>query len=146
MTIAVWWLCVQNASYAWLFQDLFGICLCVLFLSVIKLSSLRVASLLLCMAFCYDIFFVFISPHLFGESVMVRVATGKALTKDADYCRSTRRQGLPVLSLLMLLLLPRFDGLSGYTMLGLGDIVLPGLLVAFARAATPALSREDTSR
>ena len=133
VSIAIWWLCVQNASYAWLFQDLFGICLCVLFLSVIKLSSLRVASLLLCMAFCYDIFFVFISPHLFGESVMVRVATGKAPTKDADYCekypddKDCQSQSLP-----MLLLLPRFDGLSGYTMLGLGDIVLPGLLVAFA--------------
>jgi signal peptide peptidase-like protein 2B len=86
--VAVWWLCVQNASYAWLFQDLFGICLCVLFLSVIKLSSLRVASLLLCMAFCYDIFFVFISPHLFGESVMVRVATGKAPRKMPIIARS----------------------------------------------------------
>ena len=123
---------MQNASYAWLFQDLFGICLCVLFLSVIKLSSLRVASLLLCMAFCYDIFFVFISPHLFGERDGA-VATGKAPTKDADYCekypddKDCQSQSLP-----MLLLLPRFDGLSGYTMLGLGDIVLPGLLVAFA--------------
>ena len=33
----------------------------------------------------------------------------------------------------MLLLLPRIDDYTGgYTMLGLGDIVLPGLLVAFA--------------
>ena len=33
----------------------------------------------------------------------------------------------------MLLLLPRIaDYMGGYTMLGLGDIVLPGLLVSFA--------------
>ena len=130
VTLAIWWLCVQHASYAWLFQDLFGICLCVLFLNVIKLSSLKVATLLLCMAFFYDIFFVFLSPLLFGESVMVRVATGKTPTKDADYCEKypddadCRSSSLP-----MLLLLP--SG-GGYTMLGLGDIVLPGLLVAFA--------------
>jgi signal peptide peptidase-like 2B len=55
-------------------------CLCVLFLQVIKLPNLKIASLLLSLAFFYDIFFVFISPLFFEESVMVRVASGK---KDA---------------------------------------------------------------
>ena len=31
--------------------------------------------LLLSLAFCYDIFFVFLSPYFFEESVMVKVAT-----------------------------------------------------------------------
>ena len=43
-------------------------CLCVLFLSVIRFSNMKVAALLLSMAFLYDIFFVFISP-LFFRSV-----------------------------------------------------------------------------
>ena len=59
-------------------------CLCVLFLNVIKLNSLRVAAMLLSMAFCYDIFFVFLSPYFFEESIMVKVATGKGPSKDAD--------------------------------------------------------------
>ena len=67
-------------------QDLFGMCLCVLFLSVIRFSNMKVAALLLSMAFLYDIFFVFISPYFFSESVMVKVATGNQPTADPDYC------------------------------------------------------------
>jgi hypothetical protein len=71
-----WFVTRQEWEFAFLLQDTFGCCLCVLFLGTIRLPSLRVASLLLCMAFFYDIFFVFISPLLFNESVMVKVATG----------------------------------------------------------------------
>ena len=69
----------ENAGdYAvyWILQDLFGACMCVLFLSVIRLPSLRVATFLLIAAFFYDIFFVFISPLVFNKSVMIHVATG----------------------------------------------------------------------
>jgi hypothetical protein len=48
----------------------------VVFLSVIRLSNIKVATILLSMAFLYDIFFVFISPYFFQESIMVKVATG----------------------------------------------------------------------
>ena len=47
-------------------------CLVVLFLGVIRLSNIKVATLLLSMAFAYDIFFVFISPYFFSQSVMVK--------------------------------------------------------------------------
>ena len=44
----------------------------------LKLScySLRVGSCLLWAAFVYDVFFVFISPMIFGSSVMIDVASG----------------------------------------------------------------------
>ena len=134
IAVASWWLACRDASYAWALQDLFGVCLCVLFLGLIKLNNLRVASMLLGMAFCYDIFFVFISPYFFEESVMVKVATGKGPTKDADFCEKyPDDDGCKSTSLPMLLLLPRGAAAGGgYTMLGLGDIVLPGLLVSFA--------------
>jgi len=132
--LALWWLYVRSsAAYAWVLQDLFGVCLCVLFLDTLKVNSLKVATALLCLAFCYDIFFVFLSPYLFGASVMVRVATGPGPSRDADYCgKYPGDADCASTALPMLLMLPEFGGRGGFTMLGLGDVVLPGLLVSFA--------------
>jgi len=141
--LAAWWFHVRDtAGYAWALQDLFGCALCVLFLSVIRLPNIKVATALLGMAFCYDIFFVFISPLVFGSSVMVQVATGGEAEADPTYCekypddsKCSSGEQLP-----MLLLLPRINDFhGGEAMLGLGDIVLPGLLLAFA-------CRYDTGR
>jgi len=134
-SLALIWFCTKGWwAYAFVLQDLFGCCLCVMFLSVIRLPSLSVATGLLIMAFCYDVFFVFVSPLIFHESVMVKVATGTEPTEDADMCaKYPNESACQTTALPMLLLLPRlgdFDG--GYTMLGLGDIVLPGLLLSFA--------------
>jgi len=131
---ATWFIVRTTADWAFVLQDLFGMCLCVLFLSVIRFSNMKVAALLLSMAFLYDIFFVFISPIFFSESVMVKVATGNQPTADPDYCEKYPTDSdCESTELPMLLLLPRIDDYTGgYTMLGLGDIVLPGLLVAFA--------------
>eukprot|EP00640_Fibrocapsa_japonica_P000613 CAMPEP_0113934592 /NCGR_PEP_ID=MMETSP1339-20121228/1905_1 /TAXON_ID=94617 /ORGANISM="Fibrocapsa japonica" /LENGTH=642 /DNA_ID=CAMNT_0000936457 /DNA_START=48 /DNA_END=1976 /DNA_ORIENTATION=+ /assembly_acc=CAM_ASM_000762 len=133
--LAIWWFVDRDTNYAWVLQDLFGVCLCILFLSVIRFPNIKVASVLLCMAFVYDIFFVFISPVVFGESVMVKVATGGEPKADPSYCEKypsdadcQTGEQLP-----MLLMVPRlWDYHGGYGMLGLGDIVLPGLVVAFA--------------
>jgi hypothetical protein len=38
-----------------------------------KLTSMRVAALLMLLAWCYDGFWVFLSPFIFGESVMAAV-------------------------------------------------------------------------
>lgn len=108
-----------------------------LFLQVIKLNSVRVASILLLVAFFYDIFFVFISPLLFkGKSVMITVATsGGPPTADPSWCEKypddPKCQGGDPLP--MLLAIPRInDFAGGSSLLGLGDIVLPGLLISFA--------------
>lgn len=135
IALALWWLMVRNtASYAWLLQDLFGCCLCATFLTTIRLPSLKVATFLLCLAFLYDIFWVFFSSSLFGESVMVKVATGGEITQDPTFCEKyPTASGCQVESLPMLLEIPRlFDYTGGYAMLGLGDIVIPGLLLSFA--------------
>jgi len=77
-----------------------------------------VGSALLSCAFLYDIFWVFISKMLFHESVMIVVARGDKTDED----------GVP-----MLLKIPRmFDPWGGYSIIGFGDILLPGLLIAFA--------------
>jgi signal peptide peptidase-like 2B len=88
------------------------------------------------LAFCYDVFFVFISPYVFGSSVMVTVATGSTSTThtDENYCEKYPTDSDCALnSLPMLLVVPTLSSyLSSESLLGLGDIVLPGLLLVWA--------------
>jgi Signal peptide peptidase len=127
----------EESSFFWITQDVFGACMCIMFLSLIKLNSMRVAAILLIVAFFYDIFFVFITPLIFkGESVMITVATSGGPPKaDPSWCEkypddADCQGGDP---LPMLLTIPRVnDYLGGSSLLGLGDIVLPGLLLSFA--------------
>jgi len=94
-----------------------SIALLLLIQRTVRLPNIKIASILLCLAFFYDIFWVFLSPYFFqGESVMVRVATG-----------GDTGESIP-----MLIKLPRMnDELGGYSLLGLGDIALPGLLISY---------------
>ncbi|XP_031474619.1 signal peptide peptidase-like 2 isoform X1 [Nymphaea colorata] len=78
----------------------------------------QVAAALLCCAFVYDIFWVFISPLLFHQSVMIAVARGD----------KSGGESIP-----MVLRIPRFfDPWGGYNLVGFGDVLFPGLLVSFA--------------
>jgi signal peptide peptidase-like protein 2B len=122
--------------FFWITQDVMGACLSILFLSLLTLNSIKVATILLVATFVYDIFFVFISPFIFDESVMVTVATsGGAPEGSQDLCEKYPDDGqcqggdpLP-----LLLTFPRImDYRGGSSLLGLGDIVIPGLLLAFA--------------
>lgn len=126
----------ENYAFFWVTQDIMGACMCIMFLSIIKLNSIRVASILLLVAFFYDIFFVFVTPLLFKESIMITVATsGGPPRGDPSWCEKYPddhdcQGGDP---LPMLLTIPRFlDYQGGASLLGLGDIVLPGLLLSFA--------------
>ncbi|KQK07588.1 signal peptide peptidase-like 2 [Brachypodium distachyon] len=114
---AILWAVYRHSSFAWIGQDILGICLMITVLQMARLPNIRVASALLSAAFVYDIFWVFISPLLFHESVMIAVARG-----------DNSGETIP-----MLLRIPRFfDPWGGYDMLGFGDIIFPGLLVAFS--------------
>jgi signal peptide peptidase-like protein 2B len=136
--LVVWFTSNDPSSqpYYWIIQNVMGACICILFLKILRLNSIKVATVLLIAVFIYDIFFVFLSPYIFGgESVMVTVATGGGTEVSADFCQkypsdSRCRDGQP---LPMLLTIPRInDFRGGSSLLGLGDIVLPGLLISFA--------------
>jgi len=103
-------------SRHWFFNDIIGASLCLYMLSMLSLNSIKVSALLLSLLFFYDIFWVFYSSQFFGKSVMVAAATGL---------------DLPIKLILPRILTPCLE--SNRTMLGLGDIALPGLLVAFTR-------------
>ncbi|KAK3416873.1 hypothetical protein EUGRSUZ_H02617 [Eucalyptus grandis] len=116
MAFAIFWAVNQEASWAWIGQDILGICMMITVLQIARLPNIKVASVLLCCAFLYDIFWVFLSPLLFKESVMVVVARGD----------NSGGASIP-----MLLRVPRvFDPWGGYDMIGFGDILFPGLLVS----------------
>jgi len=138
--IAIFWFLTRFQSYSWVFQDIFGVCFCLVFLRTARLPNLKVATVLLVLVFMYDIFMVFISPYIFKESVMIKVATGGAQSSatggvTSGYClryptdteHNCRSESMPIL-----LRVPKvLDWRSGTSLLGLGDIVLPGLLLVF---------------
>ena len=124
----------ETHFFYYMTQNIMGACLCILFQSILRLNSIKVATILLISLFVYDIFFVFITPHLFGSSVMVDVATSGGPPDDVQYCqkypedRAECNGGTP---LPMLLILPKLaDYRGGLVLLGLGDVVLPGLLLS----------------
>ncbi|KAL2485423.1 Signal peptide peptidase-like 3 [Abeliophyllum distichum] len=118
LAFAIFWAANRKASYSWVGQDILGICLMITVLQLAQLPNIKVATVLLCCAFLYDIFWVFLSPFIFHDSVMIAVARGD----------KSGGESIP-----MLLRVPRiFDPWGGYDMIGFGDILFPGLLVSFA--------------
>ncbi|KAJ8900611.1 hypothetical protein K2173_025388 [Erythroxylum novogranatense] len=118
IAFAVVWAVYRRVSFAWIGQDILGIALIITVLQIVQVPNLKVGTVLLSCAFLYDIFWVFVSKWWFKESVMIVVARGDKSGED----------GIP-----MLLKIPRmFDPWGGYSVIGFGDIILPGLVVAFS--------------
>jgi signal peptide peptidase-like protein 2B len=68
------------------------------------------------MAFFYDIFWVFISPIFFGTSVMASVATSIDLPMKFIFPSLVQSLNTPLLKC---------------SLLGLGDILLPGVIIKY---------------
>lgn len=99
--------CVWYASKKhWLANNILGIAFCIQGIEMLSLGSFKTGAILLGGLFVYDIFWVFFTP------VMVSVA------KSFD---------APIK-----LLFPTADPARPFSMLGLGDIVIPGIFVALA--------------
>jgi len=102
MLLGVWYFTTKH----WIANNLFGLSFCIQAISLFSMGSYQIGCLLLVGLFFYDIFWVF------GTDVMVTVA------KSFD---------APVK-----LLFPRniFADQFQFSMLGLGDIVIPGFFIA----------------
>uniref|UniRef100_A0AAQ5Y441 PA domain-containing protein n=1 Tax=Amphiprion ocellaris TaxID=80972 RepID=A0AAQ5Y441_AMPOC len=125
ISITVVWAVYRNEDrWIWILQDLLGIAFCLNFMKTISLSNFKICVILLSLLLVYDVFFVFITPFFTknGVSIMVQVALGP----DAS------GEKLPVV-----MRVPRFSAwaqnLCGmqFSILGYGDIIVPGLLVAY---------------
>ncbi|XP_077993393.1 signal peptide peptidase-like 2A [Glandiceps talaboti] len=125
ITFCALWFVYRHQDWAWIMQDMMGVAFSIHLLKTVRLPNFKICFILLSILFLYDIFFVFITPYFTksGESVMVQVATGGGGAKEQ----------IPIV-----LKVPRFsvspysvcDGLQ-YSLLGFGDILVPGLLVAY---------------
>jgi len=126
----------------WLLNNLLGISICIAFVSHVRLPNIKICALLLVCLFVYDIFWVFFSERFFGANVMVSVATQKASNPVRTVANKLSLPGLQLitkkLELPVKLVFPRnlLGGIvpgsspGDYMMLGLGDMAIPGMLLA----------------
>lgn len=125
-SVGIVWFVLRHKSYAWIIQDILGLFFCIHVLKNIRIPSLKAGTIFLSLAFIYDIFFVFITPFFTsdGSSVMVDVATGGR--------SNHQNEKLP-----LVFRVPRFylSPLSvcyvQESLLGFGDIILPGVLIVY---------------
>ncbi|XP_063397080.1 signal peptide peptidase-like 3 isoform X1 [Mytilus trossulus] len=127
--------CIWVLTGHWLLMDALGMGLCVAFIALVRLPSLKVSTLLLVGLLIYDVFWVFFSSYIFSANVMVKVATRPAENPVGMFAKKLHLTGLvrdaPKLSLPGKLVFPSMQNSSHFSMLGLGDIVMPGLLLCF---------------
>ncbi|PVD31739.1 hypothetical protein C0Q70_07157 [Pomacea canaliculata] len=127
--------CVWILTGHWLLMDALGMGLCVAFIALVRLPSLKVSTMLLVGLLIYDVFWVFFSSYIFSANVMVKVATRPAENPVGLFAKKLHLTGLvrdaPKLSLPAKLVFPSSQNSSHFNMLGLGDIVMPGLLLCF---------------
>lgn len=127
--------CIWVLTGHWLLMDALGMGLCVAFIALVRLPSLKVSTLLLVGLLIYDVFWVFFSSYIFSANVMVKVATRPAENPVGMFAKKLHLSGLvrdaPKLSLPGKLVFPSMQNSSHFSMLGLGDIVMPGLLLCF---------------
>lgn len=61
-------------THHWTFVDILATAMAVQAIATLRIPNLLIATVLLCVFFVYDVFWVFLSPLLFGgKSVMVEV-------------------------------------------------------------------------
>ncbi|XP_044261068.1 signal peptide peptidase-like 3 [Tribolium madens] len=134
-SLSVFIVCIWVLTGHWLLMDAMGMGLCVAFIAFVRLPSLKVSTLLLTGLLIYDVFWVFFSSYIFSTNVMVKVATRPAENPVGLVARKLHIGGVakeaPKLSLPGKLVFPSIHNTGHFSMLGLGDIVMPGLLLCF---------------
>ncbi|KAJ8340403.1 hypothetical protein SKAU_G00350360 [Synaphobranchus kaupii] len=143
VAVAVVWGVYRNEDrWIWILQDLLGIAFCLNFMKTITVSNFKVCVILLSLLVLYDVFFVFITPFFTpnGVSIMVQVALGPGSTGEksgGNMVEVPAEPTAPHEKLPVVMRVPRFSAwaqnLCGmqFSILGYGDIIVPGLLVAY---------------
>lgn len=114
-------------------HNLLGCALCVITMNYLRFPSLKVACICLFGLLAYDVFWVFYSELIFKSNVMVKVASQASLNPiyvlgevfNLHFLTKTFQK---TLQLPIKLIMPNWEG-NHFSMLGLGDIILPGMLV-----------------
>ncbi|XP_033903162.3 signal peptide peptidase-like 2A isoform X2 [Acipenser ruthenus] len=143
IAVSVLWAVYRNEDrWIWILQDVLGIAFCLNFMRVLKISSFKICVTLLSLLLVYDVFFVFITPFFTknGESIMVQVAAGPGATgekRGGNMVEVPAEPTVPYEKLPIVMRVPRLSSPTQYlcgmefSLLGYGDIIVPGLLVAY---------------
>ncbi|XP_065830724.1 signal peptide peptidase-like 3 [Oscarella lobularis] len=119
----------------WALMDALGFGVCVCMIAYVRVSSLKVSTVLLLGLLLYDVFWVFFSSAIFNSNVMLDVATKEAENPVSVVINKmnvkSAGKSAPQLSLPGKLIFPSNNVQGHFAMLGLGDIVMPGLLLCF---------------
>ncbi|XP_055991380.1 signal peptide peptidase-like 2A isoform X2 [Sorex fumeus] len=125
--VVVWFVFRHEDRWAWILQDILGIAFCLYFIKTVKITNFKSCVMLLSLLLIYDVFFVFLTPYITknGQSVLVEVADGPVGSQEK----------IPIL-----IKVPKpafFSVMSmcsiSFSLVGFGDIVVPGLLIAYCR-------------
>ncbi|XP_050540010.1 minor histocompatibility antigen H13 [Daktulosphaira vitifoliae] len=106
----------------WIVNNVFGLAFAINGVELLHLNNIKIGCILLCGLFFYDIFWVF------GTNVMVTVAKSFDAPIKLIFPQDLIENG--VLSA------------SNFAMLGLGDIVIPGIFIAFLLRFDQSLKRK----
>ncbi|XP_020040384.1 signal peptide peptidase-like 2A isoform X3 [Castor canadensis] len=146
IAVAVVWAVFRNEDrWAWILQDILGIAFCLNLIKTLKLPNFKSCVILLGLLLLYDVFFVFITPFITknGESIMVELAAGpfgNTEKNDGNFVEATAQPSAPHEKLPVVIRVPKlmyFSVMSTcfthVSILGFGDIIVPGLLIAYCR-------------
>ncbi|XP_022268281.1 signal peptide peptidase-like 2A isoform X1 [Canis lupus familiaris] len=146
IAVAVVWAVFRNEDrWAWILQDILGIAFCLNLIKTLKLPNFKSCVILLGLLLLYDVFFVFITPFITknGESIMVELAAGpfgNNEKNDGNLVEATAQPSAPHEKLPVVIRVPKLAYFSvmsvclmPVSILGFGDIIVPGLLVAYCR-------------
>lgn len=116
--VGVWYLLKKH----WIVNNLFGIAFAISGVELLHLNNVITGCILLCGLFVYDIFWVF------GTNVMVTVAKSFEAPIKLVFPQDLLEQGLRA---------------NNFAMLGLGDIVIPGIFIALLLRFDNSLNRNS---
>jgi len=109
-------------SKHWIANNLFGLAFAINGIELLHLNNIKIGCILLCGLFVYDIFWVF------GTNVMVTVAKSFDAPIKLIFPQDLLENGIL--------------GANNFAMLGLGDIVIPGIFIAFLLRFDQSLKRK----
>ena len=137
LCIGISWFSYRGETWNVVMHDIFSACICIGVLHQLYVPNMRVMAIVYSVGIMYDVFWTFITPAIFGSSVMVQVATGESNAEtcmDIGVILPLSRTTNVFKSLPFLLEMPRpCDDWScaRSSVVGLGDILIPGLMLVF---------------
>ena len=135
--IGISWFSYRAYTWSVVMHDLFSACICISVLHQLTVPNLRMMGVIYAIGIAYDVFWTFITPAIFGNSVMVQVATGESSTAtclDVGVELPLERTSNILKSLPFLLEMPRPCNdwtCAQSSVVGLGDVLIPGLMLVF---------------